>query len=54
MSQNNLNIAKETLSKYFGFDQFRSGQEQAIERLLDGRSVLTIFPTGGIEELGND
>jgi ATP-dependent DNA helicase RecQ len=29
------------------FDQFRDGQEAAISRLMDGKSVLAIFPTGG-------
>ncbi|MCF7958222.1 MAG: RecQ family ATP-dependent DNA helicase [Phycisphaerae bacterium] len=51
MTQNNLTNAQQTLSKYFGFDQFRPGQQQAIDRLLDGRSVLTIFPTGGGKSL---
>ena len=35
----------------FGFDSFRGGQEAAIRRLLDGKSVLAIFPTGGGKSL---
>jgi ATP-dependent DNA helicase RecQ len=35
----------------FGFDSLRPGQAQAINALLDGRSVLSIFPTGGGKSL---
>jgi ATP-dependent DNA helicase RecQ len=38
--------ALEVLQRQFGFDQFRDGQEQVITRLLAGKSVLAIFPTG--------
>jgi ATP-dependent DNA helicase RecQ len=38
---------QEHLQQHFGFDTFRDGQEAAISRLLDGKSVLAIFPTGG-------
>lgn len=34
------------LQNQFGFDHFRDGQEQVITRLLTGKSVLAIFPTG--------
>jgi ATP-dependent DNA helicase RecQ len=40
-----------TLKEVFGFDGFRGGQEAAVARLLAGRSVLTIFPTGGGKSL---
>ncbi len=39
------------LKDRFGFDGFREGQEAAIHRLLDGKSVLAIFPTGGGKSL---
>ncbi len=42
----NLHIAQQTLKNTFGFDAFREGQQDAVGRLLDGRSVLAIFPTG--------
>jgi ATP-dependent DNA helicase RecQ len=38
---------QEHLQQHFGFYTFRDGQEAAISRLLDGKSVLAIFPTGG-------
>ncbi|MFZ1290742.1 MAG: RecQ family ATP-dependent DNA helicase [Melioribacteraceae bacterium] len=34
------------LKKYFGFDSFRSGQEQIIKDILDKKNVLAIMPTG--------
>lgn len=39
------------LKKYFGFDQFRPGQEQVINSLMSGHSALAIFPTGGGKSL---
>src|SRR4051794_16387500 len=41
------------LKDYFGFDEFRGGQREVIERLLDpdmGRA-LAVFPTGGGKSL---
>jgi ATP-dependent DNA helicase RecQ len=40
-----------TLERVFGFRVFRPGQTDAIDRLLAGRSVLAIFPTGGGKSL---
>ena len=34
------------LKDVFGFDDFRPGQEAAIDALLSGRHVLTVMPTG--------
>ena len=39
------------LNRVFGFDTFLEGQEAVVTRLLDGRSVLSIFPTGGGKSL---
>src|SRR5437660_3122187 len=41
----------ETLQSTFGFDAFREGQEPVISRLLEGKSVLAIFPTGAGKSL---
>jgi ATP-dependent DNA helicase RecQ len=43
--------ARRTLHEVFGFDEFRQGQEQVIAALLEGRSSLAIFPTGGGKSL---
>lgn len=37
----------ENLKKYFGFDTFRQGQREIIEKILDGKDVLGVLPTGG-------
>ncbi len=34
------------LKKYFGYDTFRSGQEELIDAILSGQDVLGIMPTG--------
>lgn len=34
------------LKEYFGYDGFRSGQEELIEGILKGQDVLGIMPTG--------
>jgi ATP-dependent DNA helicase RecQ len=39
------------LNSYFGFDQFREGQQQTIEQLLAGHSSLAVFPTGSGKSL---
>src|SRR4051812_12227738 len=41
-----LDAARGMLRERFGFGDFRPGQAEVVERLLAGRSVLTIFPTG--------
>jgi superfamily II DNA/RNA helicase len=41
----------EILKRIFGFDEFRPGQERAIDALLEGRSVLTVMPTGSGKSL---
>ena len=38
--------ARETLKRYFGYDDFREGQETLIENVLAGKDVLGLMPTG--------
>src|SRR5919107_1012364 len=40
-----------TLRDVFGFDDFREGQQPVVEKLLAGKSVLAIFPTGAGKSL---
>lgn len=35
------------LKKYWGFDSFRSQQEEIITSVLDGKNTLALLPTGG-------
>ena len=39
------------LKQHFGFDSFRGGQQDVIERLIDGHSTAAIFPTGAGKSL---
>jgi ATP-dependent DNA helicase RecQ len=40
-----------TLKNVFGFDTFREGQEAVIVKILEGKSALAVFPTGGGKSL---
>jgi len=35
----------------FGFDEFRPGQQEAVEALLEDKAALAVFPTGGGKSL---
>jgi ATP-dependent DNA helicase RecQ len=41
----------QTLRSIFGFGSFRAGQEPVITRILGGKSVLAVFPTGSGKSL---
>ena len=38
---------RQVLEHYFGYSQFRPGQEELIDGVLSGRDVFGIMPTGG-------
>ena len=42
---------KSLLKKYFGYEEFRRGQENLVESILQKRDVLGIMPTGGGKSL---
>ncbi len=42
---------RDVLKDVFGFDDFRPGQEDAIDALLAGRNVLAVMPTGSGKSL---
>lgn len=46
-----LQQARSILKTYYGYDQFRPGQEQIIGDLLNGRDTLVIMPTGAGKSL---
>ncbi len=39
------------LKRHFGFDSFRSGQQEVVRDILRGRDLLAIMPTGGGKSL---
>lgn len=41
-----MNNTQNILKKYFGYDNFRAGQEELINHILEGKDVLGIMPTG--------
>jgi ATP-dependent DNA helicase RecQ len=49
--ENNRQSKRQILQEVFGFDDFRPGQEQAMDALLAGRNVLTVMPTGSGKSL---
>lgn len=42
-----MGIALETLNQYWGFPQFRPGQEDIVNDVIYGHDVLALLPTGG-------
>lgn len=42
---------KEALKEFFGFENFRPGQEEIIHSILTGKSVVAVLPTGGGKSL---
>lgn len=40
-------LAHEFLEKYYGYKTFRRGQEDIIQKIVNGEDVLAIMPTGG-------
>ncbi|MDW0118182.1 DNA helicase RecQ [Sporosarcina thermotolerans] len=42
-----IDKALSILSSYFGYTSFRTGQENAINNVLEGKDTLCVMPTGG-------
>jgi ATP-dependent DNA helicase RecQ len=42
-----LATARNTLRRYWGYDDFRSGQGNAVTAILEGRDSMIVMPTGG-------
>ena len=46
-----LNQDKKNLKNIFGFDNYKSSQEEIIKEVLEGKNILTVMPTGGGKSL---
>ncbi|MGB5155880.1 RecQ family ATP-dependent DNA helicase [Desulfobacterium sp. N47] len=44
-------IYRQTLKTKFGFEDFKQGQEQVVEKIIAGESTIAIFPTGAGKSL---
>jgi ATP-dependent DNA helicase RecQ len=51
MEGNHGPAIRRVLKDVFGFEQFRPGQQDVVEALLDGLNVLTVMPTGSGKSL---
>ena len=51
MPQAKRDPKREVLKQVFGFDDFRPGQEEAMDALLAGENVLMVMPTGSGKSL---
>jgi ATP-dependent DNA helicase RecQ len=43
--------ARNALKTHFGYDEFRAGQERAVQSVLAGEDTLVVLPTGGGKSL---
>ncbi len=41
-----MNQAERTLKRFWGYEDFRPGQEKMVNAILEGRDVLAVMPTG--------
>lgn len=47
-----MNQAQQLLKKIYGYDEFRPGQLEIIQSIMDGQDTLAILPTGGGKSIG--
>src|SRR6476660_2121883 len=45
--EESLDAAREVLARYWGYPDFRPGQDAAVRNVLSGGDALIVMPTGG-------
>ena len=45
-SEGSIRMKHKLLKEYFGYSDFRDGQEEIIDSILSGRDTFGIMPTG--------
>jgi len=51
MTEQLFQQAKANLKRYWGYDDFRPGQDEVVRSVLSGKPTLVLFPTGGGKSL---
>ena len=51
MRCSNMQTQLQTLQQHFGYNDFRPGQREVVEALLEGRDCLAVLPTGAGKSL---
>ncbi|HYO63412.1 MAG TPA: RecQ family ATP-dependent DNA helicase [Pyrinomonadaceae bacterium] len=51
MTALNMEAALEALHEHFGFEDFREGQREVVEAVLEGHDTVAVMPTGGGKSL---
>ncbi len=51
MTEQLFQRARANLKKYWGYDDFRPGQDEVVRSVLSGKPTLVLFPTGGGKSL---
>lgn len=46
-----FNLSKQNLLRYWGYPDFRSGQDEVVQSVFDKKDTLVLFPTGGGKSL---
>lgn len=49
--QYSFELAQQNLQKYWGYSDFRSGQDEVVQSVFDGKETVVLFPTGGGKSL---
>jgi len=50
-TKHTLADAEKVLQKHWGYPSFRTGQDEVIQNVIDGKNTLVLFPTGGGKSL---